>query len=174
MTISTSLLEQAAVAAIGYGVVIVFAAWLAGPTRLAVASRAVLAPWLREPRFAYGGLAAIVLLVLAWGPTPATQRVLPVLVMIALLVAGTEALRRQTALEHPNASREEATERMRAWFSGAGERLRGRGGREPGRSARIDELERLGQLRDAGVLDASEFQREKQRILGSTPSPAGG
>ena len=38
--------------------------------RLAVSARRALAPYLREPRFAYGGFAAIVLLVLWWGPTP--------------------------------------------------------------------------------------------------------
>ena len=57
--ISTSLLVQAAVAAIAYGVVIVAAAWLAGPTGLAVSARTRLAPWLREPRIAYGAVAVI-------------------------------------------------------------------------------------------------------------------
>jgi len=30
---------------------------------------------------------------------------------------------------------------------------------------RIEALERLGRLRESGVLDADEFSREKQRIL---------
>jgi hypothetical protein len=161
-TIGTSLLEQAAVATIGYGVVIVFAAWLAGPTGAAAATRATAAPWLREPRFAYGGLAVVVLLVLAWGPTPATRRVLPVLFMIALLVVGMEVLRRQTAREHPDASREESIKHMRAWFS------RRRGG-----GSRLDQLERLGKLRESGVLDAAEYEREKARILEESPAAAG-
>jgi hypothetical protein len=167
-SISTSLLQEAAVASIGYGVVIVFAAWLAGPTGAAVSTRAALAPWLREPRYAYGGLAVIVLLVVAWGPTPATQRILPVLLMIGLLIAGVEVLRRQTALEHPDASREESIARMRERFSGAAARVRGRGG-APGEEDRLDQLERLGKLKDAGVLDASDFEREKRRILGEAP-----
>ncbi len=46
-SISTSLLVEAAAAAIAFGVVIVGAAWLAGPTRWAVAARRGLAPYLR-------------------------------------------------------------------------------------------------------------------------------
>jgi hypothetical protein len=180
-TIATPLLTEAATATLGYGVVIVLAAWLAGPTRAATAVRRGLAPFLRERAYAYGALAVIVLLVLNWSPTPATRRVVPVLLMIALLVAGLEALRRQTAREHPEADARETLGRARerlahmgAWVKevgeGAGERMRdrtagGAGGRK------LDELERLAKLRDAGVLDAAEFQREKQRVLG--PQAAG-
>jgi hypothetical protein len=160
-TISTSLLVQAATATLAYGVVIVFAAWLAGPTRAAVATRAGLAPWLREPRFAYGGLALIVLLVIAWGPTPATQKVVPMLFIIVLLVVGTEVLRRQTEREYPGASREESLHRMRMWFSSL---RRGPASRSTN-DDRVEQLERLGKLRDDGVIDASEFEREKARIL---------
>jgi len=100
-TISTSLLVQASVAAIGYGVVIVAVAWLAGPTHAAVGVRHRLAPWLRQPRLAYGAVALIVVLLVAWGPTPATRRPLAVLLLAVLLVVGMRALRRQTELEHP-------------------------------------------------------------------------
>ncbi len=125
--ISTSLLKEAAGAMVAYGIVIVVAAWLAGPTGLAVATRRALAPYLREPRFAWGGLAVVVLLILAWGPTPATRKVLPALLLIALLIAGVEVLRRQTAREHPDASIEESSRRMREWLSGLG----GRSGQDP-------------------------------------------
>ncbi len=100
-SIGTSLLSEAAWAMVGYGVVLLAAAWVAGPSDAAVGLRRVLAPYLREPRFAYGGLAVVVALVLAWGPTPATRKVLPALILIAVLVLGVEALRRQTAREHP-------------------------------------------------------------------------
>ena len=98
-TIATSLLEEAAHAMIGYGVAIVTAAWLAGPSSRAAAVRRALAPFLREPHIAYGALAAAVLLLLAWNPTPATEHVLPVLFFVGLLLAGLELLRRQTARE---------------------------------------------------------------------------
>lgn len=102
--ISTSLLVQASVAAIAYGVVIVVAAWLAGATSFATRVRARLAPWLREPRIAYGAVTLIVLLLVAWGPTPATRRPLAVVLLAVLLLLGMRALRRQTALEHPAAA----------------------------------------------------------------------
>ena len=119
-TISTRLLEEAAGAMLAYGIVIVLAAWLAGPTASAVATRRALAPYLREPRFAYGGLAVVVLLLLAWGPTPSLRRVVPALLLIMLLTVGVEVLRRQTAREHPDASIEDSTRRMREWLSRRG------------------------------------------------------
>ena len=161
---------QAATATVAYGVVVFLAAWLAGPTRAAIATRAGLAPWLQEPRYAYGGLAVIVLLVIAWGPTPATQKVLPMLFMIALLIAGTEVLRRQTAREHPDASREASLERMRARLSGL--RLR-RASSAPDATGRLDQLERLGKLRESGIIDKDEFEREKARLLKQAPAAAG-
>ncbi len=103
-TISTSLLDEAASAMLGYGIVLLLAAWVAGPSKWAVSVRRWLAPYLREPRLAYGGMAAIVLLVLAWGPTPATRKVIPALILIGVLAIGVEALRRQTAREYPDAS----------------------------------------------------------------------
>jgi len=118
--IATSLLREAAGAMVAYGIVFVLAAWIAGPTGSAVATRRGLAPYLREPRFAYGGLALVVLLLLVWGPTPALRKVVPALLLIALLTAGVEVLRRQTAREHPDASIEESTRRMREWFSSRG------------------------------------------------------
>jgi hypothetical protein len=164
--ISTSLFQQAAVAALAYGLVILLAAWLAGPGRAAVSTRAWLAPWLQEARFAYGGLGVIVLLVLAWGPTPATRKFLPVVLMIGLLVLGMEVLRRQTEREYPDASRQDQMESVRAWFS------RARTGRPSGEGDRLDQLERLGRLRDTGVIDSAEFEREKTRLLGQAPAGA--
>ena len=138
---------------------------------------AALAPFLRERAYAYVALAAIVLLVLNWSPTPATRRVLPALLLIALLVAGLEALRRQTAREHPEADARETLRRgrervasMGEWVKGAGEGVSGRMREASAGGGKIDELERLGRLRDSGVLDAAEFQREKERLLGP-PAP---
>jgi Short C-terminal domain len=174
-SISTSLLVEAASAAILYGVIVVLAAWIAGPTSWAVGFRRALAPYLREPRYAYGALTVMVLLLLAWGPTPATRRFLPALLLIGLLVAGVEALRRQTMREHPEASLEESGRRMRERLSAVGGRVRGGPARlrREGADGRLDELERIATLRDSGVLDASEFEREKARILGTTPAAPG-
>lgn len=158
-TIGTSLLVEAAEAMLAYGVVIVLAAWLTGPSRAAVSVRAALAPWLREPGYAHGGLAAIVLVLIAWGPVPSTRMFLPMVFLIAVLGYGVETLRRQTAREHPDANREDALRRLRAWLSG----LTHRG---PDAGGRVEQLERLGRLRDSGVIDQAEFDLEKQRLLG--------
>jgi Short C-terminal domain len=171
-SIGTSLLTDAAAAMVWYGLVIVAGAWLAGSTRPATATRAALAPYLREPGIAFGATGLLLLLVVLWGPTPAWRRFVPVLLMIALVLLGVEALRRQTAQEFPNASREEAARRRRERLSRFAAGWRGRGsaaGRAEagaGEDARVAALERLARLRDSGALDAAEFEREKQRVLG--------
>jgi hypothetical protein len=166
--IGTSLLQEAAGAMVAYGVAIFLGAWLAGPTGWAVAVRRGLAPYLREPRYAYGALALIALLLLAWGPTPAFRKLLPALLLIGLLALGVEMLRRQTAREYPDASIEESTQRIRAWFSG----VRSRSGSGRGTEDRLAQLERLAKLRDTGVVDAAEFEREKARIMEGAPAGA--
>ena len=168
-SIGTSLLKQVATATLIYGIVIVFAAWLAGPTAWAVGARRGLAPYLREPRFAWGGFAVIVLILLAWAPTPAFRLVIPAVILIGLLAVGVEALRRQTMREFPDADYQDSNERFRKWVSGLSRRARG--GATPA-DTRLDELERLGRMRDSGLLDASEYSTEKARILSDEPRPA--
>jgi hypothetical protein len=153
--ISTSLMVDAASAAILYGIVLVFSAWLGGTTRLATGTRRVLAPYLREPGIAYSGLAVIVLILLAWAPTPAFHRLIPTLILIALLAFGIDVLRRKTAKEFPRASREESMAHMRERFANIG----GSGKRK--QQDRLADLERLGRLRESGVLSQEEFEREK-------------
>ena len=50
---------------------------------------------------AYGVLAGLLLLIVAWGPIPATRKVIPVLIMAALAALGLRQLRRQTLEEFP-------------------------------------------------------------------------
>jgi hypothetical protein len=179
-SIGTSQLVEAATATIAYGVVIVLAAWLAGPTHTAVRVRRWMAPYLRDPRYAYGALGALLVLIVLWGPTPATRNILLLLVMAAALAGGVEVLRRRTAREFPEAtlagagaSRGEWIEKVRESVSGLAARRRG-GRRGGGLSEmeRLEALERLARLRDSGVLDESEFELEKRRILGDDP-PSG-
>jgi putative oligomerization/nucleic acid binding protein len=168
--VGTSLHVQAASAAIAYGAVIVIAAWLAGPTGWAVGLRRQLAPYLREPRWAWGAYGVIVLILVAWGPTPAFRQILPALVLIALLALGVEALRRQTAREFPDARRGDSFKGMREWTAGVGARVRGLGtrGRAEADDATLKQLERLGRMRDSGLLDASEFEQQKARLLAAS------
>jgi hypothetical protein len=137
--IGTSLLVGVAVATMAYGALAIAGAWLAGPTRSATSARRAVAPYLNDARVAYGGLAAVVLLVLLWGPTEGTRRPLPALVLIVLLVAGFEVLRRQVRREHSDV----------------------------GDGAAV-QLQRLDELHRTGALDDEQFEAAKQRVLTMT------
>jgi hypothetical protein len=182
--IYTPLLEQAAWATIGYGVVVVVGAWLAGPTRWAVALRRALAPYMREPVLVYLVVALLVIVVLFWWqPTPATRNPVTAFVLVALLLLGVEGLRRRTLREFPDADRAAAAERRRERIgaltgrAAAGARAGSaavarhaghRGGSAAvAEDARLESLERLAELRAAGVLDDAEVRAEKARILGA-------
>jgi len=156
--IATGLMVDAASATILYGIVLVFSAWLGGTTRWATSTRRVLAPYIREPAIAYSGLAVIVLILLAWKPTPAFHRAIPALILVALLAFGVEMLRRRTAREFPRASREESMEHLRERFSNLGRSEKRR------QQDRLADLERLGRLRETGVLTQEEFEREKAAL----------
>jgi hypothetical protein len=191
--ISTTLLEEAATATIGYGVVMILGAWLAGPSAWAVGVRRNLAPYLREPVLAYGALAVIAAVVLLWWvPTPATRNPVTAVVLVVLLALGFEALRRKTADEFPTAergtwqglgalgrsTRAAAVRASEATATAAREvRARGAGAdREPSaEDLRLERLERLVKLHADGILDDEELRAEKARILSgeeSAPPPA--
>ncbi len=170
-SIGTALLHDIALALVIYGLLIVAAAWLAGPSRPALAVRRALAPSLRDHAVAvYSGAAGVYLLVLLWGPTPAFRNIIPILLIAALLVLGIELLRRQTAREFPDAQAGEAMQRMREWIAAR----RGRGAAQPaaepaatGNGARLSQLERLATLHDSGALTDDEYRVEKGLLLGS-------
>ena len=100
--IGTSLLQETGQSLIGYGIVIVLAAWLAGPTGAATSVRHGLTPYLRQPTYAYGGLAVLLALLFWWDPFVATHRLAPSLLLIIFLAIGVEALRRQVIREFPD------------------------------------------------------------------------
>jgi hypothetical protein len=102
--IGTELLRDVGINVVIYGALVVFAAWIAGPSRPAVWSRRVSAPTMRDrPVVVYSLVSLVLLVVLLTGPTDA-QRVYPLLVLFALALVGTEVLRRQTMREFPPAS----------------------------------------------------------------------
>jgi hypothetical protein len=103
--IGTALLRDIAIALVAYGIVLLIAALIAGPTRPARWLRERLAPTLRERLWlAYGGVAVVFLLVLLWGPTGGTRSVVGIIVLAALAALGVWALRRQTMKEFPPAA----------------------------------------------------------------------
>ena len=104
-SIGTSMLHDIAWAVVITGIPLVLAAWVAGPMRWARALRRAGAPWLIErPGVAYGIAGIVLLLLIAWGPLPALRMVIPVLLLIALAALGVAALRRQVAVEFPEAT----------------------------------------------------------------------
>jgi hypothetical protein len=114
--IGTTLLAEIAWAAVIYGVVVVTGAWFAGPSRLATAARARVAPTLADrPGLAWAAFTTVYLLVVWWGPTPALRRPLGVLVLGVLAAVGFELLRRITVAERvlPGAAADVPTQTAR-------------------------------------------------------------
>ena len=102
--IGTELLRSVAYAIIFYGVAGLFGAWLAGPTRWAVACRKRLAPVFEDQAWiVYGAVAVLFLLLLAWGPTRATREWWGILLLGGLLFFGVAMLHRETVREFPAA-----------------------------------------------------------------------
>jgi len=103
--IYVSLLQQAAVAAIFYGAILVLGAWLAGPQAWAASTRRFLAPYLRQTALAYAAFAVLLLVVIAWwAPTPAMRNPVTAILLALLLAGGFEGLRRVTTREFPPAA----------------------------------------------------------------------
>lgn len=169
--IGTSLLQEAAQSLIAYGITIVIAAWLAGPTSIATSIRSAVTPYLRRPAVAYGSLGVLLIFLFWWDPVIATHRLVPSLLLIVALAIGVEALRRQVIREFPD----RVTAGSPAGVAHAiADRMReARESRAASRSAtaapagdsRIDQLERLASLKESGVLSDEELAAEKQRIL---------
>jgi hypothetical protein len=167
-TIATSQLTDIASATVLYGIFIVIAAWLAGPTRLATGLRDGIAPWYRQPGYAYATTGVFLLLLFWWDPTPGTHRLLPSLLLIVLALLGTEFLRREVAREFPDRVRSGSSAGIAQTIS-----THMRAGRERAQidaftPSRVDELERIAKLRDSGALSDEEFAAEKQRILATS------
>jgi hypothetical protein len=162
-SIGTSLLRTVAVSAISFGILVVIAAWLAGPTRLATNLRREVAPYLRErPSSAYVVIAFVYLALILWAPVAAFQKAIGLILLAVLMVVGTEALRRQTAAEFPEAT----------FAGGPAERMLaaapGRRGAAPApaKQTKIDKIERLSDLKEKGALTEEEFESAKAEVLG--------
>jgi hypothetical protein len=150
-TIFTSLLAQSAWAGIFVGLVAVVAIWFSGAGARATAGRRWIAPVFRDhPVAVHATLAAVLLILLAWGPTGTPRRFITVVIVAILAFAGLEVLRRQTVREFPDAVGNYELH----W-------PRRRGAGPESRPDRVQSLERLAALHERGALSDEEYEAEK-------------
>ena len=155
--ILTSQLRDGGFTFVGLGVILLVALWLAGPSPSGVSARRWLAPYLARPEIAFGVAGGLFLLLLWWSPTVQTTRV-PLMLAAALVLAlGVELLRRQTAREIPDPPPPDLGGSLRRGMG----RVRGRTAEQD----RLAALERLGRLREQGVLTDEEFAAEKAQLV---------
>jgi len=181
-SIGTSVLVDVANALIFIGVIVVLAGLLGGRSRWATSTRLAIAPYLRDrPDITFGVLALALLILFAWGPIDATQKLTGILLITILSLFGTQMLRRQTALEFPDVAPAGGMEALRKGMAdlrgsiargGASLRagIAGRGGGEGQAGAQSDSvgaLERLAALHARGALTDEEFATAKRELLSS-------
>jgi Short C-terminal domain len=155
--ILTAQLRDGGFTLVGVGVIVLFAAWLAGSSPSAVGRRRALAPYLARSEIAYGAAAALFLLLLWWQPTVQTTRPQLMLAAAIILALGVELLRRQTAREVPDPPPADLVGSVRRSIA----RRRAKGPEEE----RLASLERLARMRDEGVLTEEEFAAEKAALV---------
>jgi hypothetical protein len=104
IAIGTGLLKEVATAVVFVAVLLVIAAWFAGPGRLPRTAREAIAPFLRErPVPTYAITVGLLVLLFLWDPIPATGTPAGMITFTVLALFGTEVLRRQTMAEFPDA-----------------------------------------------------------------------
>jgi hypothetical protein len=154
--IMTTRLSDSAWTAIGVGAVGLFGLWLQ-TARHARVVRAALAPAFRSLELAYGLLAALLLILLWWGPTVETRELRGVALIVAASIVGFELLRRSTTREFPDAAGGELWQTLRALLVTPN-------------AVQVDvveRLERLAHLHQTGVLNDDEFASAKRSVLGA-------
>jgi hypothetical protein len=182
--IGTSELRDIGQAAVLYGLFLIAAATLAGPSVAATAVRRWMAPVLNSrPAVAWGTATVAFLALVLWGPTHALRTPGWILVLAALAAVAVLVLRRQVRREFPDAAVAPGASigsgtvaAMRSAGARAAQATRpqqvqqdnGGAAAHPatgnGGSA-AQEIERLGGLRDAGLITDDEFDRGKTRAL---------
>lgn len=167
--IATEILNDVASGVIFIGIVLVAAAWFAGPARPAYATRHAISPFLREQAVAtYGIVVGILVLLFIWNPIPATGKPLGILVFTLLALLGTYILIQQTAVEFPEARSGAATHAIRTRVADMRERRQQQHHGNPHPAAgptTADQLTKLADLRDRGAISPEEYQTAKEKLL---------
>lgn len=171
--ISTGLLRDQANSIIVTGVLVLIGVWLASGSRPAVAFRAAVAPFLRHQPAASAAVAAVLyLLLIWWAPTIGFRTGIGLLINTLFAVAGFAGLVHLTRREYPDAAEpdfEAMQQRVKELFTGErATELRERSKQMFARKrSPADELERLADLRDRGVISDEEFAAQKKKLLGT-------
>jgi len=164
--IATAILKDVASGAIFAGILLVAAAWFAGPARPARASRQAIAPFLREQTVAtFGIVGGLLILLFIWDPIPATGKPIGILVFIVLALLGTYLLIQQTAVEFPEARSGTATHSIRTRVASMRQSRQSGGSSAPSGPTTADQLKQLADLRDSGAITADEYQSAKAQLL---------
>jgi hypothetical protein len=168
-TIGTDLLETLAWSTVFVGLPAIAVGLLLGPYGWAQHTRSRLAPLAHNrPEILYGVAVLLVLLLIIWEPVPATRRLLPIAIFLAVFVGGAYALRRLTLEENPDPDAPAANgPGLRERASSTAARMWPAQGAEAGEHApdQLARLERLVALRDGGALSDEEFEAEKAKLL---------
>jgi len=155
----TASLKDSTRTVIGVGIIAIVWAWLSGVGNRAVGLRRIFAHDARQHAGrVWAGFALVALLLIAWAPTQAFRRPLPLIVLTLLAALGFEALRRQAATEFPEA----AGGALAASVRGHLPSVPGSGG---GDDSDVRRLERLAALRSQGALSDEEFEALKRPLL---------
>jgi len=168
IAINTQILGQIGAAVIAGGVVLVLAAWFAGPARAATSMRRAITPFLRSnPAGSYAAALGIMVLIFIWDPIHATGTPAGIIVFTALAMAAVYVLRRQVDAEFPDAQAGDAGAALRASIG----KLR-RGPRRDGAAATsttppstTPELIQLADLRDRHAITPEEYEAAKAKLL---------
>lgn len=167
IAIGTGLLSEVAGAVIFVAVILIAAAWFAGPARPARLGRQAIAPFLRErPVATYAIALGILALLFIWDPIPATGKPAGIIVFTLMTLVGTEVLIRQTVREFPDARPGAARQAIRSRW--AGSRAHGSGAAQApagGQTTTAEQLRQLADLRDHGEITPDEYQTAKAKLL---------
>jgi Short C-terminal domain len=174
--IGTSLLQSIATDVVIFGIGFVIASYLSSPAPSAMSIRRAAAPTLRDrPGVVWSVFAALALLAVIIWPPSGTRLLVFTLLLIVLAGVWLEEVRRLTARECPGAKKGDWMKSMRKRMSDAGSEA----GRRVGSAvrqlstdeekhpddAKLERLEKLGELKEKGVLTAAEFREEKKKVL---------
>ena len=154
------------------GIVFIVAWWLAGHSRSAIAARQTLAPALRGRWWAYGALAAVMLVLLVTGPVSDFARLFVLAILVVLGAVWIEYARAQTMREFPEAGTPPFVGDARTMVEGWWDARKARADAPAPAPPPVDvsaQLASLADLHARGALTDDEFAAAKARVLTGLP-----